>query len=455
MHIIANLANSTDLARYYSVKWEFIPNLAMDLLVPLLIPPLSAEAASLLFSALSLFMMASGTIVLHRKLYGRTSLVPFLAFLLLYNRHFLWGFMNYLFSVGLALWILAAHMHLRERGRLFRIVLFTLLSTILMVSHLHAFASYAILVGGYELSIAWRNRRDFPWGDLLTSAAQFILPAIMFVTLSSTGRATEIKWSSPLDKLAGLLDMVNNYSLPLDIATFLVLSVLVVIGLITRRLSIHRDLRLPLVALFIIYLCLPRLIFASFGADRRLLVMVALVTVAALDIRVDSARVRTMLVFGIASLFIVRMGVIGVNWVSAQKTYRPILTAIDHLPQGVRVAVVCGGDLFPYLQKVPLEHVPNMAVISKNVYMNTLFAEPGKQVLRSVYGSTTPFSVDPSQTFRMSKEQVGKANPFVHIPWERFDYFMLINPQFFVRDYPSRLKPVFQEGVVTLFKVEH
>jgi hypothetical protein len=456
MHIIANLASSADLARYYIVKWEFIPNLAMDILVPLLIPAMSAEAASLLFAALSLFMMVSGAIVLHKKLYGRWSVVPFLAFLLLYNRHFLWGFLNYLFSVGLGLWILAAHIHFRERGKLFRIVLFTVLSVLLMVSHLHAFGSYAILVGGYELSIAWRNRRQFPWADLFVSAAQFVVPAIMFLTLSSTtGRAGDIKWSSPFDKLAGLLDMVNNYSLPLDVATFLILAGLAAVGLFTRRLSVHRDLRLPLILLFIIYLCLPRQIFASFGADRRLLVMVALALVAALDVRVESARTRTALVVGFAALFVVRMGVIGVNWVHAQKVYDPILTAIDQLPQGVRVAVVSGGDVFPYLQNPPLEHVPNMAVISKNVYMNSLFADPGKQILHVVYGSDAPFAVDPSQTFRLEKSQVGKSNPFVKIPWQRFDYFMLINPQFFVRDYPGLLKPFYRNGNVVLFKVEH
>ena len=454
MHIIANLSTSADLAHYYSINWEFIPNLAMDLLVPLVMPTVSAEVASLLFAAVSLFLLASGAIVLHRELYGRWSLVPFLAFLLLYNRHFLWGFLNYLFAVGLALWLLSLHIHLRKSSRQFRILLFSLLSTVLLVSHLHAFASYAILVGGYDLSIAWRNRRHFPWADLFTSAAQFVLPVAMFLMLSSTGRTSEIKWSSPLDKLAGLLDMVNNYNLPLDIATFLMLSTLVCIGLITRRLSIHRDLRLPLLALFVIYLCLPRLIFGSFGADRRLLVMVALVAVGALDIRVKSIRIRMVLVSGVAMLFIVRMGVISANWINAQKIYQPILAAIDLLPRGVRLAVVSGGNEFPYLQNPPLEHVPNMAVVTKNVYVNSLFAEPGKQVLRSVYGSTTAFSVDPSQTFRLSKDQVGKANPFGTIPWERFDYFMLINPQFFIRDYPTRLKPIFQDGVVILFKVQ-
>jgi hypothetical protein len=454
MHIIAHLAQSADLAKYYSVKWEFIPNLAMDILVPMMIPALSAEAASLVFAAVSMFLMSSGAIVLHRQLYGKWSLLPFASFLLLYNRHFLWGFLNYLFSVGLGLWMLAAHIHFRARSPLFRIVLFTVLSVLLLVSHLHAFASYAVLVGAYEISVAWRNRDKAPWRDLLVSAAQFVLPVILFFALSSTtDRVGDIKWSSPMDKLYGLLDMVNNYSLPLDVATFLILAGLVALGLVTRRLSIHRDMRLPLALLFIIYLCLPRQIFASFGADRRLLVMVALAAVASLDVRIETVRVRTALVAGIALLFFVRMGVIAVNWVQAQRVYQPILTAMDQLPKGARVAVLVGGDNFPYLANPPLDHVPNMAVITRNAYLNTLFAEPGKQVLRVVYGATAPFSVDPSQTFRMDKSEIGKANPFPDVPLDRFDYLLLINQRYFVHDYPARLSPVFEKDIATLFKV--
>lgn len=454
MHIIAHLADSAYLAKFYAVKWEFIPNLAMDILVPLMMPALSAEAASLVFAALAMFLMASGAIVLHRQLYGRWSILPFAAFLLLYNRHFIWGFLNYLFSVGLGLWMLAAHMYFRNCRPLFRIVLFSLLATVLLVSHLHAFASYAILVGGYELAIYWRNRKHLPWSDLLIAAAQFVVPVILFLTLSSTtDRAGEIKWSSPLDKIYGLLDMVNNYNLPLDVATFVILAGLLTMGALTKRVSIHRDMRLPLALLFIIYLCLPRLMFASFGADRRLLVMIALAAVAALDVRIDTPRMGARLVLGFAILFLARMGVIGMNWVHAEQVYEPVLSAIEQLPKGARVAVICGGDNFPYLANPPLDHVANMAVITKDDYLNTLFAEPGKQILHVVYGSTTPFSVDPSQTFRMEKSEVGKINPFPDVPLERFDYLMLINQQYFVHDYPAELRPVYKKDIVTLFKV--
>ena len=454
MQIIAHLSESATLARHYLVHWEFIPNLAMDLLVPMMMPPLSAEQASLVFAALAMFLMASGAIVLHRALYGRWSLLPFAAFLFLYNRHFLWGFLNYLFSVGLALWMLAAHIHLRRRSDGLRVVLFSLLATALLISHLHAFASYAILVGGYEVSVAWRQRESRPWRPLLVAGAQFIVPCVLFLSLSrTTERAGEIKWSAPVDKLYGLLDMVNNYSLPLDVATFLILAALVGAGILSRRLSVHRDLRLPLALLFIIYLCLPRLMFASFGADRRLLVMVALAAVAALHLRIETPRVRGMLAAGLAVLFLGRMTVIGVNWIHADQVYQPILSGIEQLPHGARVAVICGGDSFPYLADPPLDHVPNMAVVTKEAYLNTLFAEPGKQVLQVVYGSKAPFSVDPSQTFRMPPEEKGKADPFADIPLERFDFVMLINPDYFSHDYPARFAPIYEKENVMLFKI--
>jgi len=174
MHILANLGNSADLARYYALDRSFVPNLAMDVLVPPLIPYMSAESATLLFTAFTLFLMASGAVILHRVLYGRLNLVPFAVFLLLYNRQFIWGFLNYLFSVGLALWIFAAHVYFRDRmNAVARVLMFSVFSVILLVSHLHAFASYGILVACYEISIAWRSYKksgNFHAGALLLPA---------------------------------------------------------------------------------------------------------------------------------------------------------------------------------------------------------------------------------------------------------------------------------------------
>ena len=53
----------------------------------------------------------------------------------------------------------------------------------------------------------------------------------------------------------------------------------------------------------------------------------------------------------------------------------------------------------------------------------------------------------------MSPEEKGKADPFRDIPLERFDFVMLINPEYFSRDYPARFAPIHAKENVMLFKI--
>lgn len=50
------------------------------------------------------------------------------------------------------------------------------------------------------------------------------------------------------------------------------------------------------------------------------------------------------------------MDVIAVNWLQAQCVYHPIRAAMEQLPKGAQVAVLVGGDNFPYLADSPLDH---------------------------------------------------------------------------------------------------
>jgi hypothetical protein len=457
MHILANLQHSADLAKYYALDWGFVPNLAMDLVVPALIPLMSTESATMLFTAVGLFLMVSGTILLNRVLYGRYSLVPFAAFLLLYNRQFLWGFLNYLFSVGLALWIFTAHIYLRERVNAFaRISLFSCLSVVLIVAHLHAFASYAILVGCYEISVAWRGYRNtgtFRPSSLLVPSLQFVIPIWMFFSLSSTAqRVGDTAYGGWMDKIVAFLDIFNNYSLILDAATFGFFGSLLIAGLCLKRVHIHPAMRLSIGLMLALYLAMPALMFSSYGADRRLLIMLSLVLLASLDVRLESTRLCTGLAVAVFLLFVTRMSVIGLEWQKAQRVYAPVLSAIDQIKPGSRLAVLVGGNVFPSLQNPPLDHLANMAVVKKNVYINSLFAEPGQQVLRLKFVASSDFSVSPSQTFRVKGNEIGIVNPFQKLPISQFDYLMIINPQYFVSDRPAEFRGVYQKDAVSLYR---
>jgi hypothetical protein len=53
----------------------------------------------------------------------------------------------------------------------------------------------------------------------------------------------------------------------------------------------------------------------------------------------------------------------------------------------------------------------------------------------------------------MGPEEKGKANPFRDIPLERFDFVMLINPEYFSSDYPARFAPMYVKENVMLFRI--
>jgi hypothetical protein len=456
MYIIANVDHIPALARYYSIKWSFIPNLAMDLIVPLAIPPLSAEVASAAFVAVTLALLATGAIALNWELFRRRSFAPFLVFGLLYSRSFLWGFINYLFAVGISLWMLVAYLRLRDRNPVFRTCVFTVLSMGLLIGHLHAFASYAVAVAAIECSIAWRTRRTtgrLEWMPVLVGLSQFVIPAIVDLAFSRPTRASQVKFGTPFDKAAGLFDLVNNYSIPFDALTLVVFAALFAVGVWRKWIGIHRDMRLALFGLFALYLALPTLLLGSMGADRRILVAFSMLLVASIDLQGLSLRVQQGFAIACVALFLARMSIIGVNWIEAQRVYDPVLRAIDRVETGTRLAVIAGSRTFPFLRNPPLEHLPNMAVVRKDVFVNSLFAEAGKQILQVYTGEHVPFSIDQSQNYRLSDAEYGSADPLPSVPIERFDYVLLVNREAFVKAYPDSLEPVYDEGLVRLFRV--
>src|SRR5216683_1319595 len=159
MHILAQDGRSAIIGRFYTAEWRPIPNLAMDLVVPLLsrVMPLALAGKSFL---LAIFLLiAGGTAALHRVLFGRWSAWSLLAFLLLYNRILLWGFVNFLFGVGLLLFALTSWIGLRERAMWQRLAIATGFACALYLAHLFAFAVYALVVPGYELARLHRQRR--------------------------------------------------------------------------------------------------------------------------------------------------------------------------------------------------------------------------------------------------------------------------------------------------------
>src|SRR5205085_906242 len=78
----------------YVTNWHLIPNLAMDLVVPILAQFTGLEMAGRLFIAMTMVLPMIGTLTLHRVLHGRVGLWPLSALLFIYNAALFWGFLN-------------------------------------------------------------------------------------------------------------------------------------------------------------------------------------------------------------------------------------------------------------------------------------------------------------------------------------------------------------------------
>src|SRR6185312_19614 len=62
MHVIAAINSAPDLARYYEVDWQVIPNLMMDLVVPQFERLMNVYLAGQLYTLLSVALIVSGTL---------------------------------------------------------------------------------------------------------------------------------------------------------------------------------------------------------------------------------------------------------------------------------------------------------------------------------------------------------------------------------------------------------
>src|SRR5688572_15314739 len=99
-HIIATIGADADFQRFYTIEWRVIPNLMVDLVVPVFNRFMSIYAAGQVFTLATFILILSGTFALHRALFGRWSVVPIAAGLIVYNEVFLVGVMNYVFGIG-------------------------------------------------------------------------------------------------------------------------------------------------------------------------------------------------------------------------------------------------------------------------------------------------------------------------------------------------------------------
>ncbi len=378
MHILAALPDTPELARYYRITWSPVPNLALDATVPWLGRLVGLETAMRLFLGATLLGLASGCLALHRVIFKRWSMWPLTAFLVLYNRMLLWGFLNYLAALALMLWGFAAWIAMERRPVVQRIAVGTLSATAIYLAHFAAFGCYALAV--VALAFAPADGDTFSFSRGLRRAVPGIvtlLPAtVLFLLAPTSGGSTAIAYGNIFRKLDMPVSLFDNYNRIFDGATFGVVAIAVAVGLIRGRIAVDSRLRWPVIAVLAAFVILPSRLFSASGIDHRLPIAIALLFVAATDW--GEIKHLRIVCAALLALFFVRMAVIDTQWAKADLEYDSLRPALALIEPGASVAVASPASSVQ-AGGVPLLHFPTLSIITRNSFVPTLFADPLQQ----------------------------------------------------------------------------
>jgi len=398
MHVIATINSDPDLSRYYEIDWQVIPNLMMDLIVPLFERVMNVYLAGQVYTILSFALILSATVALHRQLYGRWSALPLIAFPLLYNNVFLVGTMNYVFGIGLVLWALVAWVGLRERGRVLRLPVSSLFVLALFFCHLFALGVYGVGLLAFELHRLWTayarwrrsSGRDAARRALPSLLLDFVITGLPFLAvlpllMMSPTRGLWDSYSWELNgKIGGFIYVIELYSHELAFLLTAIIAFAVGWALRHRALSFHA-FGLALLAIgAVIYMALPRVMFDTYMVDQRLPISLAFVLVACIDVDFRHRIVRRSFAVGLVLLLAMRVAEVEKTWAELSSTTESFLQSVQLLDRGAKVLVAyadpSGGD---DVRDYGLVHADCIAIIERSALVTTAFTVIGKQILHA------------------------------------------------------------------------
>lgn len=291
VYIQSHLGDEPALAANYALKTFLVPDLALDLFAIPLAGVLSPYAIGALFNGLTLALLFSAGVMLYRRNGGTMTVWPLLMVAVLFNGALRWGFANFLFACGMALWIVCFWLESEawRPGR--RLLAFSLAQIALFFAHLLGFMLCGYLILVLEMARLWRAE-DVPLRHrcrrFVLSMLQFTIPLALFayVLLGQEGVGDDRTLYGSIGAKA--LAFLSPTSALMSLAGPLVLLglVLLLYAVLRHRLAeIDRRLLPLLAAMAALCVAMPNMVLGIWGLDFRYPFVVLLLLLAAVRFR--------------------------------------------------------------------------------------------------------------------------------------------------------------------------
>ncbi|HVY16849.1 MAG TPA: hypothetical protein VHB27_16625 [Rhodopila sp.] len=394
--VLSALPGDPVLNRMYAADWSVIPNLGLDLVMPPLMHWLPALTVGRLVVGAAVLLPVLGVVAYHRALRAGEAWWSLGGCLTAYAGCLLYGFLNFVLSLGLALLLAAAWLSWRETRPKATVLLAAVGAVALFTCHLMGLVFFGVLIGAAELSRLWpfRLTEALKRGGVLLLV--FIVPAVLYRVSALAELGGDAQWLPWGRKLLQLETGFIAYDPWLD-----GLSVLIAFGVPLAALACRRG-RVPPASAWAIallaaaYLVTPYAWKGTFQIDTRLAVMLAMMMFAGFA-PVDWPRwARRAGQVAIAGVFLGRMALVLLGWWDQRAVLASLRAAMAPLRPGqtVMVADASPAEAPAYWAKDPYRlrlangvtlsaHFGALTLIERRAWWPFEFDNPSQQPMRT------------------------------------------------------------------------
>lgn len=319
---------------------EPIPNLAIDLITPPLLNFVSTEIAGKLFLTLTVLLFIFGCHLLGATIHRRPTWLAPICALFAYNSSFLYGFVNYQFSLGMFLVTLAVWLKCREH---WNAASFTGVCLLVLASYLAHLSAYVFL--GIAFSVITlhdyllvTDNRIRGLLKAFISLLPLLPPLAAFMTfMHGSGKVGIIEWNSLQGKAINSLSLILSYYYRLDAVMILVVvAVLIAVAVCSRQVYIKREFLLVAICYALAFLLCPKTLLTSSGADARFVPVAALLLLLPLRFQI-SKRVGVLCLSVVIAVGLIRLSDIWWAWSKMSLRVESQVKMFDSLPPNARI----------------------------------------------------------------------------------------------------------------------
>jgi len=209
------------------------------------------------------------------------------------------------------------------------------------------------------------------------------LPVVPLLLSSPVLRLADEYYWGRLGKIDGLIFAIEVYS---DIAAFALLAIIIaaLVWAFRRNLLRFHPLFWVMIAVCgLVYLLMPRVMFATYMTDQRLPIAFAFMLLACMDIDLRHRIVRRGFLVVLVVTLLVRVIEVDVSWAALSTSTSEFRASVKRIKHGSKVLVAYGkADGGDDVSDYGLNHAACIAIIERSALVTTAFTVKGKQILQ-------------------------------------------------------------------------